>query len=63
MKKRIAFSVIVLVVAVVANWIYIEIVWKSLRAFMNACLIKSLIGVGCLVVILLAMLIISKIKK
>ena len=63
MKTRIAFTVIVLVVAIVANWIYIEVVWGSLRAYMNACLIKSLIGVGCLVVILLATLIISKIKK
>lgn len=60
MKTRIAFTVIVLVVAVVANWIYIEVVWGSFRAYMNACLIKSLIGVGCLVVILLATLIISK---
>ena len=44
MKTRIAFAVIVLVVAVVANWIYIEVVWGSFRAYMNACLIKSLIG-------------------
>jgi hypothetical protein len=63
MKTRIVFTAIVLVVAVVANWIYIEVVWGSFRAYMNACLIKSLIGVGCLVVILLATLIISKIKK
>lgn len=60
MKARIVFTVIILVVAVVANWIYIEVVWGSFRAYMNACLIKSLIGVGCLVVILLATLIISK---
>lgn len=63
MKTRIIFSVIILVVAVVANWIYIDVVWGSFRNFMNACLIKSLIGVGCLVVILVATLIISKIKK
>ena len=60
METRIVFTAIVLVVAVVANWIYIEVVWGSFRAYMNACLIKSLIGVGCLVVILLATLIISK---
>jgi hypothetical protein len=63
MKTRIAYTVIILVVAIVANWIYIDVVWGSFRNFMNACLIKSLIGVVCLVVILLATLIISKIKK
>lgn len=38
MKTRIVFTAIVLVVAVVANWIYIEVVWGSFRAYMNACL-------------------------
>lgn len=41
MKTKLAFSVIVLVVAVVANWIYIEVVWGSFRAYMNACWIDG----------------------
>ena len=63
MKTKATLLVIFLLVSGIANWIYIEVVWGSFRNFMNACLIKSLIGVGCLVVILLATLIISKIKK
>lgn len=63
MKTRITFTAVILVVAIVANWIYIDVVWGGFGAFMKSCLIKSLIGVGCLVVILLATLIISKIKQ
>lgn len=63
MKARIAVLIIIIIVLVVANYLYIEIVWGSFRNFMDACLIKSLIGVGCLVFILLATLIISKIKR
>lgn len=63
MKTRTYLTVIVLLVALVANWIYIEVVWGSFGAFMEACLIKSAIGIGCLVVILLTTLIISKINR
>lgn len=55
--------IIVILVAIFGNYLYIKLVWGSFGAFMTACLIKSAIGVGALVVILLTTLIISKIKK
>nr|DAJ28058.1 MAG TPA: Sec-independent protein translocase protein (TatC) [Caudoviricetes sp.] len=60
MKTRVAYSVIILVVAIVANWIYIDVVWGTFGAFLNDCLIRSLIGIVCLVVILVAISLTSK---
>lgn len=55
--------IIILLVALFGSYLYIKLVWGSFGAFMTACLIKSAIGIGCLVVILLATLIISKINR
>lgn len=55
--------IIVILVALFGSYLYVKLVWGSFGTFLTACLIKSAIGVGCLVIILLATLIISKIKK
>ena len=55
--------IIILLVALFGSYLYIKLVWGSFGTFMTACLIKSAIGIGCLVVILLATLIISKINR
>lgn len=57
------FGIIVAVASFVATYLYVKLVWGSWEAYWDACLIKSAIGVGCLLVILVATLIISKIKK
>lgn len=55
--------IVVILVALFGSYLYIKLVWGSFGAFMTACLIKSAIGTGCLLVILLSTLLISKIKK
>lgn len=55
--------IIILLVALFGSYLYIKLVWGSFGAFITACLIKSAIGIGCLVVILLTTLIISKINR
>lgn len=43
--------IIVILVALFGSYLYVKLVWGSFGAFLTACLIKSAIGVGCLVVI------------
>ena len=55
--------IIIFLVALLGSYLYIKVIWGGVREFLDFTWKCSLIGVVCLVVILLATLIISKIKK
>lgn len=52
--------IIIGLVALLGSCLYIKLVWGTFGAFLNDCLIRSLIGIVCLVVILVAISLTSK---
>lgn len=52
--------IIIGLVAMLGSYLYIKLVWGTFGAFLNDCLIRSLIGIVCLVVILVAISLTSK---